>query len=29
VLNRFVGGLNPDAVYGAVSGNRAKLVFCN
>ncbi len=25
VLNRFVGGLNPDAVYGAASGNRAKL----
>ena len=23
VLNRFVGGLNPDAVYGAASGNRA------
>ncbi|MDP4026569.1 DUF6282 family protein [Methylobacterium sp. NEAU 140] len=22
VLNRFVGGLNPDAVYGAASGNR-------
>ena len=25
VLNRFVGGLNPDAIYGAASGNRAKL----
>lgn len=25
VLNRFVGGLNPDAMYGAASGNRAKL----
>ena len=25
VLNRFVGGLNPDAVYGAASGNRANL----
>jgi hypothetical protein len=25
VLNRLVGGLNPDAVYGAASGNRAKL----
>lgn len=23
VLNRFVGGLNPDAVYGAASGNRS------
>lgn len=23
VLNRYVGGLNPDAVYGAASGNRA------
>ncbi|MDH3472471.1 MAG: amidohydrolase [Rhodospirillales bacterium] len=25
VLNRFVGGLNPQAVEGAVSGNRAKV----
>lgn len=25
VLNRFVGGLNPDAVVGAVSGNRANV----
>lgn len=25
VLNRFVGGLNPDAVLGAVSGNRANV----
>ena len=25
VLNRFVGGLNPDAILGAQSGNRAKV----
>lgn len=25
VLNRYVGGLNPDAVYGAASGNRANV----
>ena len=25
VLNRYVGGLNPDAVYGAASGNRSKV----
>ncbi len=25
VLNRFVGGLNPQAIEGAVSGNRAKV----
>jgi Family of unknown function (DUF6282) len=24
VLNRFVGGLNPDAVHGAASGNRSR-----
>ncbi len=24
VLNRFVGGLNPDAIYGAASGNRSE-----
>ncbi|MFO1067895.1 MAG: DUF6282 family protein [Geminicoccaceae bacterium] len=25
VLNRFVGGLNPDAVFGAASGNRSRV----